>query len=318
MNTTITAARAAFAIAVVSTAALVSASVLAQDPFADEVVSFTPGTGAGFGADKLPAIVLGPPVGAGATEGSLDVLSLGNNGTVVLAFRDRIICDGDGPDFTVFENAFHAGAPDGPIFTEVGIVAVSEDGVQFVEFPYDPVTFAGLAGKTPVFSNPTNGIDPTDPTVSGGDSFDLATVGLTRAAYVRITDPGASIPDVGSQVPSVNQAGFDLDAIAAVHDCDPNGATATPTHPATSTPTATETPTLGTPIPGDADGNRVVDERDLGRCAAEIFDGDGDAAAAVGGGTIASAPGVDANGDGKVSAADCAQIAHLVASSGSQ
>ena len=56
----------------------------ACDPFADHVVSFTAGTGAGFGEDSLPAIVLGPPVGGGATHGGTDVVSLGSGGTIVL------------------------------------------------------------------------------------------------------------------------------------------------------------------------------------------------------------------------------------------
>ena len=288
---------------------------LAADPFADEVVSFTPGAGAGFGADMLPGIVLGPPVGAGATEGSLDVLSLGNGGTIVLAFRDSVICDGDGPDFTVFENAFHAGGADGPIFTEVGIVAVSEDGEHFFELPYDPQTLTGLAGLTPVFSNPSNGIDPTDPAVSGGDHFDLATVGLKRAVYVRITDPGDAIPDAGNRVPSVNQAGFDLDAIAAIHACDFNVPSPTPSLAATFTPSATQTPTPpAEPIAGDADGNGVVDVRDLDRCTGELFDGDGDTVAAAAGGAVHSAPGVDANGDGRVTVADSVGIASLIGS----
>jgi hypothetical protein len=94
-----------------------------------------------------------------------------------------------------------------------------------------------------VLSSPVNGVDPTDPTVSGGDSFDLADVGLDWAAYVRITDPGAAIPDPGNMIPPGNNAGFDLDAIAAVHACVPSS-TETPTPTATAAPTSTATPTL--------------------------------------------------------------------------
>src|SRR5215472_3193032 len=147
------------------TALLIFAALLAaerptraQDPFADAVVSFSPGMGAGFGADKLPGIVLGPPQGGGELSGSLDVVSLGNDGVITLSFDLPVICDGPGADLTVFENAFHSGSIDGPLFAEYGIVAVSQDGVHFVEFPYDPTTHVGLAGQTPVFSNPDNGI----------------------------------------------------------------------------------------------------------------------------------------------------------------
>jgi hypothetical protein len=316
----------------------VSAAARGQDPFADVVVSFTPGRNAGFGADHFPQIVLGPPVGAGDAEGSLDVLSLGDGGSIVLQFTDNVICDGPGPDFTVFENAFYAGGTGGPVFADVGIVAVSQDGVHFVEFPYDATSLDGLAGKTPVYSSPGNGIDPTDPTVSGGDTFDLATVGLAWAAYVRITDPGAAIPDPGNRVPGGNNAGFDLDAIAAVHSCgvgtpsstpsatptptaSPSGADATPTVTAELSATATQTPepphaTLtptATPsnavpsttptVAADLNGDGLVDGRDIDVVIAAIF---GDPADAC------SSP--DVNHDGVITAADCAAVSRLAES----
>src|SRR5262245_58584415 len=112
---------------------LITSTAWAQDTFVDSVVSFTPGTNAGFGADQLPNIVLGPPRGAGAVQGSFDVVSLGNDGVIVVGFDQPVICDGPGADFTVFENAFHSGSPSGPIFAEYGIVAVSQDGVNFIE-----------------------------------------------------------------------------------------------------------------------------------------------------------------------------------------
>jgi hypothetical protein len=248
----------------------------ARDPFADEVVLFEPGTNAGFGQDGMPGIVLGPPQGGGLLKQSLDVVSLGNDGRIVVGFDDPVICDGPGVDFTVFENAFHAGTEDGPIFAEAGIVAVSQDGQTFFELPYDAETLAGLAGLTPVLSNPDNGIDPTDPAVSGGDSFDLATVGLAWAAYVKITDPGASIDDPGNLVPPGTQGGFDLDAMAIVNPCDlppttlPPGSTSTttttlPAGGTSTTVTSTTSTTLsGEPVCGDGivDGDEQCDDGD--------------------------------------------------------
>lgn len=305
--------RAALVLWIVSACAVALAGAAdAQAPFADAVVSFTPGAGAGFGADKLPGIVLGPPRGGGELQGSLDVLSLGNGGVIVLRFDLPVICDGPGPDLTVFENPFHVGSPEGPVFEEYGIVAVSQDGDHFVTFPYDPVTHAGLAGRNPVLSNPDNGISPLDPNVSGGDQFDLADVGLAWAAYVRVTDPGDSIPDPGNLIPPGTTAGFDLDAMAALHACDPlNTTTSTPTagDQTTPTPTPTATPVgaataTPTPLAGDLDGNGLVNTADLQRLIAELYDGDGDDAAAAGGGTIASGPAADVNGDGRITAAD--------------
>ena len=76
------------------------------DPFADVVVSYDPGEGAGFGQEDFPSIVLGPPMGGGENAGSLDVLSLGENGSIILEMTDGAIVDGPGADFIVFENPF--------------------------------------------------------------------------------------------------------------------------------------------------------------------------------------------------------------------
>ncbi|TNV54554.1 cell surface protein, partial [Corallococcus exiguus] len=47
------------------------------DPFADRVTAYQFGDSAGFGQDRFPDVVFGPPKGAGQFAGSLDVLSLG-------------------------------------------------------------------------------------------------------------------------------------------------------------------------------------------------------------------------------------------------
>ena len=179
------------------------------DPWADSVVAFSPGPGAGFGEPYFPGNVLGPPdsmaTSTSPSSSPRELLSLGTGGSIILEFIDNIIVDKEGPDFTVFENPFYIGGDTTKSYAETGIVAVSQDGIDFIEFPYDPKTFAGLAGVTP-----TNGAaDPTDPTVSGGDSFDLAEVGLPSARFVRVTDADSLVQDSG---PS-----FDLDAIVAIH-----------------------------------------------------------------------------------------------------
>ncbi|RKH94434.1 cell surface protein [Corallococcus sp. AB038B] len=190
----------------------IQAQPLVGDPFADRIVSFSPGTGAGFGQSQLPGIVLGAPQGDGASSGSLDVLSLGSNGVIVLEFTDIAVTDGPGVDLLVFENAFLK--PSGKPFAETGVVAVSDDGVTWHEFPCASSDVAnnypGCAGVTPVYSHPANGIPATDPSVAGGDGFDLASVGLTRARFVRIRDSGAN----GYAGTS---GGFDLDAVAVVN-----------------------------------------------------------------------------------------------------
>ncbi|MEO1338440.1 MAG: cell surface protein, partial [Myxococcota bacterium] len=92
-------------------------------PYATEVVSFEPGPGAGFGQAGLPEVVLGPPMGLGVGAGSIDVLSLGVGGSIVLGFAAPII-DGPGPDFVVFENPFFIGGASDALFAELGRVSV--------------------------------------------------------------------------------------------------------------------------------------------------------------------------------------------------
>ena len=192
--------------------------VIAVDRFVTSVVKFTPGDCAGFGLAQMPEIVLGPPVGGGDAEGSLDVVSLGNGGSIVLSFAPNAIVDGDGADFTVFENAFNvAGNPKNPS-AELGEVSVSDDGVTWTPFPCtaSAYPYGACAGWHPVYSSPSDCISPVDPAVSGGDTFDLHDIGVAHARFVRIVDksnePCASTP---SQKQVTN--GFDLDAVAIVN-----------------------------------------------------------------------------------------------------
>ena len=179
--------------------------------FATSVEAFTPGVGPSFGQSSLPDIVLGPPKGAGDAKGSVDVASLGNGGQITLGFAPSAIVDGPGPDFIVFENAFFIGGDPEKPFAELATVEVSEDGATFQGFPCTASAppFGSCAGWHPVYANPNkNTIDPTDPTVAGGDAFDLADLGLSQARFVRITD----------RVDLTGQNGvFDLDAVSIVN-----------------------------------------------------------------------------------------------------
>jgi len=171
--------------------------------FVSVVVEVSYGSGAGFWQASMPAVVIGPPAGRGPAAGSLDVVSLGLGGAITLELGVDAV-DGPGVDLIVFENPFVG-------FYEAGEVAVSADGLDYVSFPCDPVApFPGCAGVNPVHAHPDQLIDPTDPAVAGGDAFDLAQIGVARARYVRITDVGGL--DTGG-----GMAGFDLDAVVAVH-----------------------------------------------------------------------------------------------------
>jgi hypothetical protein len=158
-----------------------------------------------------------------ATGNSYDVVSLGRGGRITLSFNSPIE-DGEGWDFAVFENSFSDS------FLELGYVEVSSDGTNFLRFDSDSLTAEPVGAY--------GSIDPTN--IKGlagkyrqgyGTPFDLAdlgqkeevtsgTVDLSRITHVRIIDiigNGTSFDTSGDIIydpyPTVNSAGFDLDAI---------------------------------------------------------------------------------------------------------
>jgi hypothetical protein len=179
--------------------------------FATQVESFVAGPGPAFGQAKLPDVVLGPPMGAGSVNGSLDVVTLGNGGSITLGFAPSSIVDRPGSDFIVFENPFYVnGDPDQP-YAELATVEVSEDGENFEAFPCTASRppYDGCAGFHPVYANAEeNSLDPTNPAIAGGDAFDLADIGVARARYLRITDRVDLTDGNGT---------FDLDAVSIVN-----------------------------------------------------------------------------------------------------
>lgn len=192
-------------------------SAAAPLPYAREVVSFAPGEGAGYGADALPDVVLGPPDGKGTGAGSLDVLSLGKHGSIVLGFGEQLISDGPGADFVVFENAFWAGGDPTAVYAEPGEVSVSEDGETWHTFPCaargdGAGRYVGCAGWTPTLAFDADSLDVLDPELTGGDAFDLFELGVGAARFVRVSDVSAA-----GTAPS---AGFDLDAVGVVNTAE--------------------------------------------------------------------------------------------------
>ena len=176
------------------------------------VVSFSVGEDAGWGADGFPEIIYGEPRGTGMKAGSLDVLSLGVGGEIVVGFGGNSIVDAPGPDLIVFENAFFITGTEVP-YAELAEVSLSEDGESWHTFPCAAAEEPpeGCAGWHPVFANPDDSVSSFDPEVSGGDAFDLAELGLASARLVRIRD----LAD-GKKI-DPGKAGFDLDALAIVH-----------------------------------------------------------------------------------------------------
>jgi hypothetical protein len=194
-----------------------AAHALAQTPSA--VASFTPGSGQNAGQEPqyYPANVLGlPDTTARRTVPATDpaqILCLGAGGVIVLRF-DGPIVDAPGPDFTVFENAFYytIGGVE-RIYAEPAEVSVSRDGVRFVAYPFDTLTLAGCAGTAPTYGDQ----DPFDPRVSGGNSFDLAQLGIDSIHFVRLTDKVMLVANnLAHPLWDPTLSGFDLDAVIAL------------------------------------------------------------------------------------------------------
>lgn len=185
----------------------------------DTVLYFKPGKGQNVGQDsshfpmnifKLPDSSASEYAGSSSPE---DICSLGLGGEIVVGFKNYYIVDAEGPDFTIFENAF-INMITKRVFAEPGIVSVSEDGLNFVEFPCDSLSLEGCAG-----TRPTNGrANPFDPNTSGGNSFDLEKIGMKKARYIKIKDFSEYVLGNKSHPfydPTIS--GFDLDGVAGIH-----------------------------------------------------------------------------------------------------
>lgn len=188
----------------------------AQPQRCDTVMILQPGSGqrVGQGPVFFPMNVLtGPEPRASRTSPVAEpreVCALGLDGSITLGLRRAVIVDMPGPDFTVFENAFMFGSR---TFAEPGRVEVSRDGLEWFAFPFDSLTLRGCAGVTP-----TTGLDAFDPSISGGDTFDLATIGIDSVRWIRITDVTRIILNNRSHPfydPTLS--GFDLDVVIAHH-----------------------------------------------------------------------------------------------------
>lgn len=186
----------------------------------DTVYFFNPGTGqkVGQSAEYFPENIFGIPsrdASYDTPESSPDeICSLGKGGEIIVGFSDIKLYDGPGADFIIFENAFHSPLTNG-IFAEPAIVAVSMDGIEYFEFPYDTVSLSGMAGKTPTYGSN----NPFNPNESGGDAFDISELGLDFIKYIKIKDLSHVVGYEGHQYYSPPHliTGFDLDAVVGLY-----------------------------------------------------------------------------------------------------
>lgn len=219
------------------------AGAVHADPFADAVVSYTPGVGVGAGFDD-PAAALGSPTrftspsspfGGAVTPfnsafGPGELVTIGEGGSLVVSFDEPVTDDASNPfgiDLLIFGNSF-AGLDfgtrlaTGGVFSEGGVIEVSANGVDFVTVPgldadgsfptlgYQDVTepFPGDPGLVP-----TSFTKPVDP------SLDLT--GLSTAQIAAAYDGSGG--GVGIDLATVG-----LDSIQFVRISNPIGSGVTP------------------------------------------------------------------------------------------
>ena len=203
------------------------APIAAADPrvvaWATAVPAFRPGRDVDA-RWRDPAQALGPP----GTD-PLAVTTLGNGGSLTLAFA-RPLADGPGPDLAIFENALDA---DG--FLELARVEVSTDGRAFAAFDaaylgdapipafghQEARLLHGLAGKYPLgYGTPFDlALLRFHPAVQSG------AVDLDLVRFVRVVDvigDGRERDAFGRPIydptPTKGSGGFDLDAVAVLHE----------------------------------------------------------------------------------------------------
>ncbi|MFO0689726.1 MAG: DUF4465 domain-containing protein [Myxococcota bacterium] len=164
-----------------------------------------------------------------ATANALDVVSLGDGGSITLHFAEPIH-NGPGDDLAVYENGF---AAIGGLFAELAFVEVASNGLDFAPFPatalpafavgsfdtLDPTDYHGLAGRHAIGEG--TGFDladlARDPAVVAGS------VDLQQIHYVRITDvvgdgsriDAAARPVFDPYPTAFAAGGFDLEAVGA-------------------------------------------------------------------------------------------------------
>ncbi len=195
---------------------------------------------------QTPEKAYGPAVGD-----SFDVVVLGRGGQITMTFP-RPIRNGSGFDFAVFENGFSPGA------IELAWVEVSTDGLHFVRFPNFSYTPAPIGGYSTLQTTNVHGFaskyrqgfgTPFDLSqlqlafdAASADSDDFHAdfkqqllsnfpyLNLEQINYVRIIDivgAGAALSCEGLPIydpyPTSGSAGFDLEAVAVLHQVEPSG-----------------------------------------------------------------------------------------------
>jgi hypothetical protein len=151
----------------------------ADDPFADSVVSYVPGTGENTSYENSSAALGAPSSAATITApafGNTQLAGVGNGGELTVAFDSPILNDpaghADGMDFTIFGNEFFVlgGGNITGIYNHPGLtVWVSEDNISYYQL------------ATP------EGADDMYPTAGSGDPGLPVNPAFTLSSFVGVT-----------------------------------------------------------------------------------------------------------------------------------
>ena len=168
-----------------------------------------------------------------ATGQATDVVSLGDSGTAILTFGNKmnyVITNGTGADFVVFENAFNA------TNLELAFVEVSSDGINYTRFPTESKTQTATQVGAFGSLNPSQifgfaGIHPA----GVGTPFDLEVLAgisgldINQITHVKIVDAVGAVSGIGTSFDDFNNpvndpfptafksGGFDLEAVGVLN-----------------------------------------------------------------------------------------------------
>lgn len=173
----------------------------------------------------------------GTPGGTMAVVSLGDGGIATLTFRSPI-CNGEGPDFAVFENGLKNNQT-GLWFLELGFVEVSSDGENFFRFPaycnvqtttqlgngssVDPSLIHNLASKYGAMYGTPFDLDevPDNPLLDKNHVTHVRiidVIGNIDPEYCTYDCQGHIINDPWPT--PFNSSGMDLDAVGVIHDVE--------------------------------------------------------------------------------------------------
>jgi hypothetical protein len=193
-----------------------------QNAVIDTVYSYKFGNNTQYGQSEkfFPKNIFSLPPNSASKDAPAsseeDICSLGLGGEIILGFKNKIILNQAGPDFTIFENAF-INPVNKKMFAEPAVISVSQDGIKYIDFPFDSSSLLGCAGI-----NYTNGNkDLFNSLESGGDQFDIEKLGLSYIKYIKIKDITQFILDNPKhKYYDAILSGFDLDCIIAYNLAD--------------------------------------------------------------------------------------------------